>query len=186
MFGVSTSTGQITARWATVTNGDGGGVWQAGTGLTSDSPGSILIATGNGGAPSTPAPGSSPPSSCGECVIRLDVQPDGSLKPVDFFAPFDAAQLDDFDADFGSGGVVGLPDQYFGTSTVPHLAVAVGKEGYVYLLNRDDSAATTRARRGDNVVQRLGPFGGVWGRPGYGRATAATCTSRPPAVIPRR
>ena len=166
VFGVSTS-GQIKARWTTVTDGDGGGVWQAGTGLSSDGPGSILIATGNGGAPQAPAPGGSPPSSCGECVIRLDVQPDGTLKPVDFFAPFDAAQLDDFDADFGSGGVVGLPDAYFGTSTVPHLAVAVGKQGYVYLLNRDDLGGYDQGPGGgDNVVQRLGPFGGVWGRPG--------------------
>jgi hypothetical protein len=167
VFGVSASTGQITARWASVTNGDGGGVWQSGVGLTSDSPGSILIATGNGGSPSTPTPGSSPPSSCGECVIRLDVQPDGTLKPVDFFAPFDAAQLDASDSDFGSGGVVGLPDQYFGTPSVPHLAIAVGKEGYVYLLNRDDLGGYDQGPGGgDNVVQRLGSYGAVFGRPG--------------------
>ncbi len=166
VFGVSTS-GQIKARWVSVTNGDGGGVWQAGVGLSSDSPGSILIATGNGGAPDAPAAGNSPPSSCGECIIRLQVQPGGSLNPVDFFAPFDAAQLDDFDADFGSGGVVGLPDQYFGTSSVPHLAVAVGKQGYVYLLNRDDLGGYDQGPGGgDQDVQRLGPYGGVWGRPG--------------------
>ncbi|HZE17305.1 MAG TPA: choice-of-anchor D domain-containing protein, partial [Mycobacterium sp.] len=167
VFGVSTSTHQITARWASVTNGTGGGIWQAGVGLSSDRSGSILIATGNQGGPTTPAPGSSPPSSCGECVIRLDVQADGTLKPVDFFAPFDTAALDKADADFGSGGVVGLPDQYFGTSKVPHLAVAVGKEGYVYLLNRDDLGGYQQGQGGgDNVVQRLGAYGGVWGRPG--------------------
>lgn len=167
VFGVSTSTHQVTARWASVTNGTGGGVWQAGVGLSSDGPGSILIATGNDGAPTAAAPGSSPPASCGECVIRLQVQSDGTLKPVDFFAPFDALQLDQYDADFGSGGVVGLPDQYFGTSSVPHLGLAVGKQGYVYLLNRDDLGGYEQgAGGGDAVVQRLGPFGGVWGRAG--------------------
>lgn len=166
VFGVSTA-GQIKARWVSVTSGDGGGVWQAGVGLSSDGPNSILIATGNGGAPSTPAAGTSPPPSCGECIIRLQIQNDGSLKPVDFFAPFDAAQLDQFDADFGSGGVVGLPDAYFGTSTLPHLAMAIGKQGYVYLLNRDSLGGYDQGPGGgDNVVQRLGPFGGVWGRPG--------------------
>ena len=166
VFGVSASTGRVTARWATVTNGDsGGGVWQAGVGLSSDRSGSILIATGNGGAPSVAAPGSSPPSSCGECVIRLDVQPDGSLKPVDFFAPFDALQLDQGDTDFGSSGVVGLPDQYFGTSSIPHLAVVAGKEGYVYLLNRDDLGGY-HPGQDDDVVQRLGPSGAVFGRAG--------------------
>jgi iron transport multicopper oxidase len=100
-------------------------------------------------------------------VIRLQVQPNGTLKPVDFFAPFDAAQLDQTDTDFGSGGVVGLPDQYFGTATVPHPAVVVGKEGYVYLLNRDNLGGYKQGTGGgDNVVQRLGAFGGVWGRPG--------------------
>ena len=165
VFGVSTS-GQPTARWATVTNGDsGGGVWQAGVGLSSDRDGSILIATGNGGAPTVAAPGTSPPSSCGECVIRLDVQPDGTLEPVDFFAPFDALQLDQGDTDFGSSGVVGLPDQYFGTSSIPHLAVVAGKEGYVYLLNRDDLGGYNPGQE-DDVVQRLGPSGAVFGRAG--------------------
>ena len=90
-----------------------------------------------------------------------------SLTPVDFFAPFDAGQLDIFDGDFGSGAFVGLPDAYFGTSTVPHLGVIVGKEGYVYLLNRDHLGGYDQGPDGaDDVVQRTGPRGGVWGRPG--------------------
>jgi iron transport multicopper oxidase len=166
VFGVSTA-GHVTARWVSVTSPNGGGIWQSGVGLASDGAGSILLATGNGGAPAAPAPGSSPPASCGECVIRLRVQPNGSLGPVDFFAPFDAAQLDQFDADFGSGGVVGLPDQYFGTSALPHLALAAGKQGYVYLLNRDDLGGFDQGPGGgDGVVERVGPNGGVWGRPG--------------------
>jgi HYDIN/CFA65/VesB family protein len=100
-------------------------------------------------------------------VVRLHVQPDGSLKPVDFFAPFDAGQLDVFDGDFGSGAFVGLPDAYFGTPAFPHLGVIVGKEGYVYLLNRDHLGGYDQGPDGaDDVVQRTGPRGGVWGRPG--------------------
>ena len=166
VMGVSTTTGQTTARWVDTT-GDGAGIWQAGTGLMSDGPGTIVLTTGNGGAPQTPAPGSTPETSYGDSVVRLNVQPNGSLKPVDFFAPFDAIQLDDTDADFASGGIVGLPDQYFGTSSVPHLAVVDGKEGYVYVLNRDDLGGYKQGiGGGDDVVQRLGPFTGVWGRPG--------------------
>lgn len=167
VFGVSTATHRVTARWVSVANFNGAGVWQAGVGLSSDRSGSILIATGNGGAPSAPAPGSSPPSFCGECVIRLDVQPDGTLKPIDFFAPFDAQQLDQGDTDFGSSGVVGLPDQYFGTASIPHLAVTAGKEGFVYLLNRDDLGGYDQGpNQEDDVVQRLGPSGSVFGRAG--------------------
>jgi iron transport multicopper oxidase len=167
VFGVSTA-GQITARWLDNTSGsDGAGIWQSGVGLASDGAGSILLSTGNGAAPSTPTAGTSPPGSFGESVVRLHVNPNGSLTPVDFFAPFDAGQLDIFDGDFGSGAFVGLPDAYFGSSTVPHLGVIVGKEGYVYLLNRDHLGGYDQGPDGaDDVVQRTGPRGGVWGRPG--------------------
>jgi hypothetical protein len=166
VFGVSTA-GQVKARWVSVPSGDGAGIWQSGAGLTSDRPGSLLVSTGNTGAPSAPAPGKSPPASLGESIVRLAVQPDGSLKPVDFFAPFDAQQLDSWDADFASGGVTGLNEQYFGTPATPRLAVAVGKDGYVYLLNRDELGGFMQGPgSSDNVVQRIGPYGGVWSRPG--------------------
>jgi iron transport multicopper oxidase len=166
IFGVSTQTGQVTSRWVDNQTAEGGGIWQSGAGLTSDGPGTILLSTGNGGAPSTPTPGNTPPANLGESIVRLRVQPNGELKPVDFFAPFDAQQLDESDADFASGGVTGLPQEYFGTSALPHLAVAVGKEGYVYLLDRDDLGGYRQGSgSGDDVVQRLGPFGGVWSRP---------------------
>ncbi len=166
VFGVST-TGQIKARWVDRTSGDGAGIWQSGAGLTSDGPGTLMISTGNEGAPSAPAPGTSPPANLGESIVRLAVQSDGSLKAVDFFAPFDAQQLDTWDADFASGGITGLNAQYFGTAAVPHLAVAVGKDGYVYLLNRDELGGFQQgAGAADKVVQRIGPYGGVWSRPG--------------------
>ncbi|HEV7496231.1 choice-of-anchor D domain-containing protein [Baekduia sp.] len=164
VFGVNTS-GDITARWSAVASGNGAGIWQSGAGLMSDGPGRIFLSTGNGGSPTPPlaAPGN---GMYGESIVRLDVQTDGTLKPMDFFAPSDAAHLDDYDADFASGGVTALRDS-FGTSQFPHLGVAVGKAGYVYLLNRDDLGGIgTGDGRGDRVVSRVGPYGGVWSRPG--------------------
>ena len=166
VFGVSTA-GALKARWVADASGSGAGIWQSGAGLTTDGPGTILLSTGNGGAPSSPAPGASPPSNLGESVVRLRVQADGSLRPVDFFAPFDATSLDGWDADFASGGVTGLPEAYFGTAATPRLAVAVGKQGYVYLLNRERLGGIGQGPSGsDAVVQRIGPYGGVWSRPG--------------------
>ncbi len=166
VFGVSTA-GKVTARWVADQKETGAGIWQSGAGLTSDGPGTILLSTGNGGAPTKPAPGNEPPPDLGESIVRLRVQSDGSLKPTDFFAPFDAASLDTWDADFASGGVTGLPEANFGTAAIPHLAVAVGKDGYVYLLNRDDLGGIGQGPSGsDDVVQRIGPYGGVWSRPG--------------------
>jgi hypothetical protein len=166
VFGVSTK-GEVKARWVADETGEGAGIWQSGAGLTSDGPGTILLSTGNGGAPSIPLPGNAPPGDLGESIVRLDVQSNGSLKAADFFAPYNAEFLDTWDADFASGGVTGLPEEYFGTPAIPHLAVAVGKDGYVYLLNRDNLGGIGQGPSGsDNVVQRIGPYGGVWSRPG--------------------
>jgi iron transport multicopper oxidase len=166
VFGVSTE-GAVRARWVANETGDGAGIWQSGSGLASDGPGTILLSTGNGGAPSTPTPGDAPPADLGESIVRLDVQPGGSLKAVDFFAPYNATYLDTWDADFASGGVTALPEEYFGTPAIPHLAVAVGKDGYVYLLNRDALGGIAQGSAGsDDVVQQIGPYGGVWSRPG--------------------
>jgi len=166
VFGVSTG-GVVKARWVADQTGNGAGIWQSGAGITSDGSGRILLSTGNGGAPNSAIPGSTPPPNLGESVVRLNVQSDGTLRATDFFAPFDAYSLDSWDADFASGGVTGLPAPVFGTATLPNLAVAVGKQGYVYLLNRDDLGGSRQGPSGsDRVVQRIGPYGGVWSRPG--------------------
>ncbi|MGO9248280.1 MAG: choice-of-anchor D domain-containing protein, partial [Solirubrobacteraceae bacterium] len=171
VFGVST-TGVVKARWTSETQDSGGGIWQSGAGLASDGPGTILLATGNGAVPNDPTPGSSPPGTLSESIVRLRVQTNGSLKATDFFAPFNAGELSSWDADFASGGVTGLPDEYlgtpaFGTPAIPSLAVAVGKDGYVYLLNRENLGGIGEGPGGsDDVVQRIGPYGGVWSRPG--------------------
>jgi hypothetical protein len=166
VFGVSES-GSVKARWTSETNSSGSGIWQSGAGLTSDGPGTILISTGNGSTPRAPTLGANPPGTLGEAIVRLRVQGDGTLAATDFFAPYDAETLAAWDADFASGGVTGLPNAYFGTGAIPHLAVAVGKDGYVYLLNRDNLGGIGEGPGGsDAVVQRLGPYGGVWSRPG--------------------
>src|SRR5215813_600686 len=144
----------------------GSGIWMSGTGLMSDGPGRIFFTTGNGGAPSSSTPGNSPPDVLAESVVRLQVQTDGGLRAVDFFMPNNAAHLDSWDADLASGGVVGLPEPYFGTAAFPHLSVNVGKEGYVYLLNRDALGGYREGpSQGDAVVARVGPYGGVWSKP---------------------
>ncbi len=164
VFGV-TEAGTVKARWAS--SPTGAGIWQSGSGLTSDGPGTILLSTGNGYIPEERIPGDKPPIGLGQSIVRLRVQPNGELKATDFFAPYNAEALNTWDADFGSGGVTGLPSEYFGTSAVPDLAVAVGKDGYVYLVDRDELGGFGEGPGGeDKVVQRIGPRGGVWSRPG--------------------
>src|SRR5437879_13181620 len=44
------------------------------------------------------------------------------------------ASLEQTDSDFGSGGVLVLPAQ---PGSIPHLAVAAGKDGNMYFMNED-------------------------------------------------
>ena len=169
VIGVSTA-GRITALWTTRSVSSGGGLWMAGSGLMSDRSGSLFFATGNSfndGSPASIIPSNQPPADLGQSVVRLDVQSDGSLKAADFFTPFDAPMLDLADVDLSSGGVVGLPSQFFGTSATPNLEVAAGKGGVLYLLNRDLLGGCRNGAGGmDAVVSRISPVGGTWSRPG--------------------
>ncbi len=142
----------------------------AGSGLVSDAPGQILFATGNGmggGTPTVPAAGNSPPDDLGESVVRLSVQANGSLQPTDFFTLQNAsAAYDSIDADIGSGGLVGLPNPPFGTAAFPDLYVQVGKPGIVCLFDGSSLGGYEQGPGGgDQVVQEIGPYGGVWSKP---------------------
>ncbi|WP_236796624.1 choice-of-anchor D domain-containing protein [Amycolatopsis sp. GM8] len=167
IVGVNASSGVQTTMWATeAAASDEGGIWQSGSGLTSDGSGRIIVATGNGIAPA-PGPGDTPPATLGESVVRLAVNSDGSLTPQSFFSPHDSTKLNQDDADLGSGGPMALPSN-FGTSAHPHLVVQVGKDGRIYLLDADHlGGAGQGPNGGDAVVDMAGPFQGVWGRPGF-------------------
>jgi len=166
VVGVSTGSGTQTAMWTTESGSgvSGAGIWQGGGGLVSDGAGRILFSTGNGASPPV-GPGTTPPSTLSESVVRLAVQADGSLQAKDFFSPSDAPTLDVNDQDLGSGGPVALPDS-FGTTSVPHLLVEQGKDGRVFLLNRDNLGGRSQGAGGtDNAVGVLGPYQGQWGHP---------------------
>jgi hypothetical protein len=165
-----TGTPQVRSVWTTEAGtGGGAGIWQAGGGLMSDGTGPdgaprVFFATGNGLSP--PAlPGHQPPGYLGDAVVRLGQDAAGHLVARDFFAPHDVAALAQDDRDLGSGGPVALPDG-FGTPSHPHLLVQDGKDGRVFLLDRDDLGGREQGPRGtDAAVQILGPMRGVWGHP---------------------
>ena len=132
--GVNTSTHALT-MWTdeSGTTDTQGGIWQSGGGLMSDGTGRIFLATGNGVSPAA-GPGTSPPGELGDSVVRLAVQPGGSLAAQDFFSPVNAPVLDVHDQDLGSGGPIALP---FGTSAHPNLLMQAGKDGRIFILDRD-------------------------------------------------
>ena len=178
--GVNTSTRAVTL-WtdeAGLTDSEGG-IWQGGGGLMSDGTGRIFVATGNGVSPA-PGPGARPPAELGDAVVRLAVATDGTLSAQDFFSPANAPALDAGDRDFGSGGPVGLP---FGTASYPDLLVQAGKDGRVFLLNRDNLGGREQGAKGtDDAVSQAGPFQGQWGHPAAFADTPTVTTANAAAA----
>jgi outer membrane protein assembly factor BamB len=191
VVGVSTR-GYVQTLWTTEAgaNLSGGGIWQAGGGLVSDGAGQIIFATGNDWSSFPgPVPGKQPPATLGESIVRLSVQPDGTLAATDFFSPAEHDALNVADADLGSGAPMALPAA-LGTASHPNVLAEAGKSGYLYLLDRDDLGGYRQgADGGDRVLQRLGPGGGVWSKPsvwpgdgGYVYVpVVASCTADNPA-----
>jgi hypothetical protein len=65
-----------------------------------------------------------------DSFLRMDPN---NLSVLDYFAPDDNAYLASHDADLGSGGNILVP----GSSSLPHELLGGGKDGYVYVINRD-------------------------------------------------
>ena len=120
-------------------------IWMSGYALSADDSGNILFVTGNSDPSGTTYDGI---TDIQESVVK--VSPDLSTM-LDIFTPFNQPQLDKQDGDFGAGGVMVVPDQ---PGTVPHLAVAAGKTGSMFLMNEDNLGGFSQ--KSNNV---LGTFG---------------------------
>jgi len=114
-------------------------IWMSGYALAADSAGNVLFATGNSEAGTYDGE-----TNLQESAVKLS--PDLS-SVVDLFTPSDQHGLDLADIDFGSGGVMVLPDQ---GGNIPHLAVAAGKEGTMFLMNEDNLGGYSAFK--DNVL----------------------------------
>ena len=116
------------AIWNDTPNGERSGIWQSGCGLSADSAGNVYVAIGNGTFDAY-AGG----ANYGDSFIKLTLN-GSSLSVTDYFTPFNQQTLSDEDSDLGSSGLVLLPDQ---AGVNPHLGISAGKEGKIYLVNRD-------------------------------------------------
>ncbi len=145
------------AVWSATPNGSDGGIWQSGAPPSADSSGNVYLGVGNGTFDlNTGGP------DAGDSIVKFGPPGGGSLPLLDYFTPSDQATLSANDTDLGSGGVVLLPDQPQG-SPHQHLLVEIGKEGSLYLVNRDSMGHFDAG--GDRQIVEWLPqiFGGLWG-----------------------
>jgi hypothetical protein len=131
-------------------------IWQSGFAPAVDGAGDIVLSTGNSN-PDRPSfnPGYNHP----EGVLKIS----GDLTALlSSFTPSNYFTLDEDDADVGSGGTMVLPDQ---PGAYPHLVVAGGKDGRVFLLDGDDLGGYTK--NGPDKVLTEVDGGSCWCGPAY-------------------
>jgi uncharacterized protein (TIGR03437 family) len=106
----------------------GASFWNAGAGPAADEQGDIYVVSANGDFD-----GDESFAEYDESVLRITQAP--GLQVADQFTPFNKLMLDEEDLDLGSCGALVLPDEV-GSSAHPHVLFTSGKEGRVYLLDR--------------------------------------------------
>ncbi len=142
---------QVGAFSSTLSSDGKGGIWQSGRGLAGDGQ-FVYCQTGNGNF----GPDSyGTQIDYGDTVLKLSA-PVNAEGVIDFFTPCDQDLLRQGDADLGSGGPMLFPDQ--STGPFPHLAITAGKEGTIYLLNRDNMGGYTPAQSGWNPCDYGNPL----------------------------
>ena len=104
-------------------------IWMSGYGPATDDSGNILFVTGNSDSSVDTYDGI---TDLQESVVKVKYDLSTVL---DHFTPSNQFSLDQGDTDFGAGGVLVLPDQ---PGSIPHMAVAAGKDGNMYFMNEDD------------------------------------------------
>jgi len=149
-----------------VPNGGEGGIWMAGAGIASDSSGNIYVLDGNGDFDTTLSSNGFPANgNFGNAFLKISTS--GGLGVADYFEMNNEAQENGSDTDLGSGGALVLPDQTDNTGKAWHLAVGAGKDGNLYLVNRDSMGQFTS--NNGNIYQELAGAlpGGIWAMPAY-------------------
>ncbi len=140
-------------------NGNEGGLWQAGSGPAADGLGNVYFMVCNGSFDAASG-------NYGDSFVKLK-RSGAALPVIDYFTPDDQATLEAYDIDLGSAGPLLIP----GTN----LLTGVGKEGVLYLLQRDkmghydpsgntgaiQSFAATAGEMHTNPIYWKGPSGAL-------------------------
>jgi chitodextrinase len=136
-----------------------GAIWGSGNGPAVDASGNIYVETGNGVFDGT--------TNFSDSVVKLSRA--GAL--LDYFTPFDQDVMQSNDIDLGSSGPIILPDA-LGSTANPHVMIATGKVGVVYLLDQTNMGKYNPAANQDLGEATVGfnttnITGGFFGQPAY-------------------
>jgi hypothetical protein len=125
-------------------NAGQGGIWMSGAAPAADTNNMLYVTTGNGyfdAASPTP-----PSNDYGDSFLQVSP----SLQVQQYFTPSNQQVLNANDKDFGAGGAAVLGDLPAGSPISP-IAITGGKDGVLYVMNRDQLGGFSDA----NVWQKV-------------------------------
>jgi hypothetical protein len=143
-FAYNAQTLQQQAAFLVTPDGHSGSIWQGGAGPAVDENGNIYVVSANG-----TFDGPAGHNDYGDSVLKMGWN-GNTFGVLDYFTPYNQMELTQLDLDLGSAGPLVLPDQ---PGLYPHELVAGGKEGTLYLLNRDNEGQFNPST--DNVIQSI-------------------------------
>jgi outer membrane protein assembly factor BamB len=155
-------------------NMNGPAIWMSGDGPGADAQGNIYLLTGNGLFEPTLDPNGFPNmGDYGNSFLKLATTTAG-LTVADYFAMSNEIAESAGDIDLGSGGEMLLPDLMDGSGNAKHLAVGAGKDGNIYVVDRDSMGKFSASQNQiwqevDAVLPGVPPgaAGGVRGSPAW-------------------
>ena len=130
IFGYDSHTLKRVAAYNNTAQANAGSFWASGAAPALDAEGNMFIIAGNGDFDAHRGG-----TALGNAVIKLSTKQ--GLAVLDYFAPFNVFLLSDLDMDLGSSGAVLLPEEAGGVAH-PRILVSAGKEGRIYVLDRDN------------------------------------------------
>lgn len=166
LMGYNESTLQQTSVLNVTPNGSEGSIWMAGSGLAADSSGFIYFLDANGDFDTNQNNGLPANGNYGNSFMKVSTS-GGTLTVADYFAMSNTVNESDADEDLGSGGALVLPDQTGSSGTV-HLAIGAGKDGNIYVVNRDSMGKFNPSNDSAIYQEVDGQIGGQeFGMPAY-------------------
>jgi len=145
----------------------GPAIWMSGGGPAADAAGNIYLLTANGAFETTmDANGFPSLKDYGNSFLKISSAAAG-LSVLDYFAMSNEVAESNADEDLGSGGEMLLPDLTDAGNTVRHLVIGAGKDGNIYVVDRDSMGKFSPAS--NNIFQVLNGVlpGGIWSTPAY-------------------
>jgi uncharacterized protein (TIGR03437 family) len=173
LIGYDAQTLRQVAVYNNTPNGNQASFWAGGAAPAVDAQDNIFVVGGNGsfdyafGGP-----------DLGESYIKLSTR--GGLAVDDYFTPFNFQDLNDGDTDVGSAGLVLLGDEA-GSSAHPRLLIAAGKEGRIYMLDRDNMGHWQAGSDSQIVATSDANYiAGMFGNPAYFNHSVYFCGAGDP------